>query len=210
MISALHSYLLYITKVGIYHECHQTLMWILSKFSNGGMVYLGNFMRQQVEERQEQYVMGQSEKDPARPDDDFLTKLLRLHAGQPQKFSLEHVYTTCGTNIGAGSDTTSVSLAGILNCLIRNPATLRRVNAHPPPSLCYIITNWVSYEASSTRFTKKNMSTNCCHSKKPRSYHTSRPASKKDCECIRQLVYRWCELFLKAGRQSRQLFFHRG
>ena len=127
MIAALHSYLSYLSKVGVIHEWHRTFTWILSFLPSGGMHYMGGFMQEQVSEGQRQKTKGSLEKDESKPTDDFLTKLLRMHALQPDKFSMADVYATCGTNIGAGSDTTSVSLAGIMYCLMRNPQSLQKV-----------------------------------------------------------------------------------
>ncbi|KIW16028.1 hypothetical protein PV08_06079 [Exophiala spinifera] len=127
MIDALHKYLLYLSKVGVIHEWHSTLNWILSFMPKQGMHYLGSFMIDQVAEGQRQRPKGSLEKDESKPTDDFLTKLLRMNALQPEKFSMEDVYSICMTNIGAGSDTTSVSLAGILYCLMKNPEALDKV-----------------------------------------------------------------------------------
>ncbi|KIX01993.1 uncharacterized protein Z518_07932 [Rhinocladiella mackenziei CBS 650.93] len=127
MIAALHSYLVYLSRVGVMHEWHRSLMWILSFFPSGGMHYMGTFTKEQVEQGQRQKTKSDLENDEAKPTDDFLTKLLRMHARQPDRFSMTAVYTTCHTNIGAGSDTTSVSLAGIMNCLMRTPSSLSKL-----------------------------------------------------------------------------------
>ncbi|KAK7892722.1 hypothetical protein LTR67_006959 [Exophiala xenobiotica] len=127
MIAALHSYLSYLSKVGVIHEWHRTFTWILSFLPSGGMRYMGGFMQEQVSEGQKQKSKRSLEKDESKPTDDFLTKLLRMHALQPDKFSMANVYATCGTNIGAGSDTTSVSLAGIMYCLMGNPQSLQKL-----------------------------------------------------------------------------------
>ncbi|KIV80341.1 hypothetical protein PV11_07847 [Exophiala sideris] len=127
MIAALHSYLQYLSKVGVIHEWHRTFMWILSFLPAGGMRYMGSFMVQQVQEGQRQKSKSDLEKDESKPTDDFLTKLLRMHALQPDKFPMDAVFSTCGTNIGAGSDTTSVSLAGIMYCLMKHPETVRKL-----------------------------------------------------------------------------------
>ncbi|KAI1610627.1 cytochrome P450 oxidoreductase [Exophiala viscosa] len=127
MIAALHSYLQYLSKVGVIHEWHRTFMWILSFFPAGGMRYMGGFMMEQVQEGQRTKSKSDLEKDESKPTDDFLTKLLRMHALQPEKFPMDAVYSTCGTNIGAGSDTTSVSLAGIMYCLMKHPEAVRKL-----------------------------------------------------------------------------------
>lgn len=127
MIAALHSYLIYLSRVGVYHELHYFFTWILSFFPNGGTHYMGQFVQDQVIEGQRQKSKGALEKDESKPMDDFLTKLLRMHALQPDRFTMGAVFSTCGSNIGAGSDTTSVSLAAILFCLMKSPATVRKV-----------------------------------------------------------------------------------
>lgn len=138
MIAALHSYLVYLSTVGVVHEWHSTLNWIMSLFpGSGGMHYMGKFIEQQVTEGLKHKSKGELEKDEAKPTDDFLTRLLRMHALQPNKFSMPSVFATCGTNIGAGSDTTSVSLAGIMNCLMRAPGTLTKASIRFSPPACH-------------------------------------------------------------------------
>jgi cytochrome P450 len=127
MLAALHSYLVYLSRVGVFHEWHRTLIGLMSLLPNGGIHYMGKFVQDQVAEGQRQKTKGHLEKDESKPTDDFLTRLLRMHVLQPQKFPMGDVYATCGTNIGAGSDTTSVSLAGILYCLMRSPESLQKV-----------------------------------------------------------------------------------
>lgn len=66
-----------------------------------------------------------TEKGPE--SDDFLTKVLRLHEEQPQSFGMEDVLMTCSANVVAGSDTTSISLSGIMWGLIKNPEAMEKV-----------------------------------------------------------------------------------
>ncbi|KAJ9608403.1 hypothetical protein H2200_007391 [Cladophialophora chaetospira] len=127
MIAALDHYLRYLSKVGIYPEWHSFLMRVLSFFPNTGSRYLGIFTQQQVAEGQKTKPKSLLEKDEAKQTDDFLTKLLRMHALQPDKFPISAVFGTCMTNIGAGSDTTSVSLAGIMHQLMKSPATVAKL-----------------------------------------------------------------------------------
>lgn len=90
---------------------------------------MGAFLHEQIREGQKQKTKSDLEKDESKPTDDFLTKMLRMHALQPDKFPMSAVFTTCGTNIAAGSDTTSVSLAAILYHLMRSPEKLEKVAA---------------------------------------------------------------------------------
>ncbi len=59
---------------------------------------------------------------------DFLGTALRVHAQQPDKLPIKDVFGATLANIGAGSDTTSVSLASIMYHLITSPESLRRVS----------------------------------------------------------------------------------
>ncbi|ETI27659.1 hypothetical protein G647_00108 [Cladophialophora carrionii CBS 160.54] len=127
MIAALDHYLRYLTKVGIYHEWHSFLTWCLSFWPTTGTRYLGTFTQEQVREGQRTKPKSVLEKDESKPTDDFLTKLLRMNALQPDRFPMGAVFSTCITNIGAGSDTTSVSLAGILHQLMKSPATVQKL-----------------------------------------------------------------------------------
>jgi cytochrome P450 len=60
-------------------------------------------------------------------DTDFLGTILRMHGQNPDKIKIGDVYGFPLTNIGAGSDTTSVSLAGIMYNLIICPQKLQRL-----------------------------------------------------------------------------------
>lgn len=199
MIEALHKYLLYLSKVGVIHEWHSTFNWILSFLPKQGMHYLGSFMTDQVAEGQRLRPKGSLEKDESKSTDDFLTKLLRMNALQPDKFSMADVYSICMTNIGAGSDTTSVSLAGIMYCLMRNPEALEKVRAEPP---WHRLLTKSRSERRSTKQCKVAGRTRCLVSKKHRSCHTSRHVLKRVCVCIPPPAYQWCELYPREGRLS--------
>jgi cytochrome P450 len=58
---------------------------------------------------------------------DFLSKLLRLHADNPEKVTMSDVFGTCMANIGAGSDTTGISLSAVIYYLCKNPEAMRKL-----------------------------------------------------------------------------------
>ena len=61
------------------------------------------------------------------PGEDFLEKMLNAQEAEPEKISLMDVHSLGQTNVGAGSDTTALSLSAILYYLIKSPHILRRL-----------------------------------------------------------------------------------
>ncbi|KAK5054408.1 hypothetical protein LTR84_001298 [Exophiala bonariae] len=128
MFSALHAYLFYSANVGVYAEFHSFLSRFTALVNGSGMSYMLGFTQTQIAKHETH-----NEKAPAASQvntstsTDFLTKLLQIKQEQPRKISDEDVFGACLTNIGAGSDTTSISLSGILYWLIINPRAHQRL-----------------------------------------------------------------------------------
>ena len=124
----------YIARVGVYYEYHPLIFKLQNVLpSSNGMTEVMKFTRRQINNR-----MDASEAEKAQQGnlyDVFLEKLLKLHEEQPEKCSLLDVFSTCLANIGAGSETTSVSLSGILHNLISYPNTFQKVRHVLPPGL---------------------------------------------------------------------------
>ncbi len=123
-IGALHQYLIYCALVGIYWEIHPILYKIIALLPSKSQSWMFGFVTEQVETRYkatalEKMVSSVEEKD-------FLAQVLELHALKTD-FTMKDVMSACMQNIGAGSDTTSVSLASIMYNLIKSPDKLRRV-----------------------------------------------------------------------------------
>jgi cytochrome P450 len=119
----------YGSHVGVYHELHPfffAIQQFLAKFgrSGNGQDTLLKFASEQIKARQEA-VKGVQQK--AIPSDDFLAKVLEKHEANPEFFTMADVLQACSMNIGAGSDTTGISLTAIMWFLIKNPHTLFKV-----------------------------------------------------------------------------------
>ncbi|CZR62536.1 related to pisatin demethylase cytochrome P450 [Phialocephala subalpina] len=127
LLEALHAYLQYLAHVGIFAEFHPFLFRMFQKIGSSGGSALRDFTTKQVMERLDQLKLGKLEEEGS--GQDFLTKTLRMHNEKPEEFTMAAVFGTCLTNIGAGSDTTSVSLAGIFYHLIKTPETMSKLTA---------------------------------------------------------------------------------
>ncbi|KUJ10351.1 cytochrome P450 oxidoreductase [Mollisia scopiformis] len=122
LLAALHAYLEYVSHVGVFSELHPILYRIVQKFStSSGSSRLREFTNEQIMQRLAQLDVEKQDSG------DFLTKLLSMHKQNPVEFSMSAVFGTCLTNIGAGSDTTSVSLAGIFYHLIKVPQAMSKL-----------------------------------------------------------------------------------
>ncbi|CVK96642.1 related to pisatin demethylase cytochrome P450 CYP57 [Fusarium mangiferae] len=125
MFASLHEYLKYCAVVGVEHEWHETLFWIMSKLPTRGLAYVAQFTGEQINQRKQALKVG----DPAEKSQkkDFLSKLFHLHNENPERFPDAAIFTTCITNIGAGSDTTSISLCAIMQNLAERPAVYQKL-----------------------------------------------------------------------------------
>jgi cytochrome P450 len=58
---------------------------------------------------------------------DIMTKILLAHEEDPKKMTELDMFTMCQSNIGAGSDTTAITLSSILYHLLKYPKTYQRL-----------------------------------------------------------------------------------
>ena len=68
-------------------------------------------------------VDGRFDRGSDRPD--ILGKLISINKERPVEMSKNNIVSVAGSNIGAGSDTTAISLRAILFFLLRNPDKLK-------------------------------------------------------------------------------------
>ncbi|PVH73220.1 cytochrome P450 oxidoreductase [Cadophora sp. DSE1049] len=121
IMAAINDYLSYAAHVGVFSEWHRQIAGLLSKFAKDdtGMSAMIIFAQKQLAER------AAEAPGKAETEGDFLSKLLKLHYDDPKKVSTTDVFSTCITNIGAGSDTTSISLGSVIYHLCRFPNTMQ-------------------------------------------------------------------------------------
>ena len=112
--------------IAVYGEWQRIVMnTLLTLFPSAAAGPFQSFMNRVLADRENE----DTEKARNTSRHDFLTKLLQMHKDDPEKITMNHVRIGCMQNIGAGSDTTSVSLASVIYHLMRNPkqlATLRQ------------------------------------------------------------------------------------
>lgn len=165
---------------------------VVAKLPSPGMSYLTKFTRECVQER----MQGAGDDKGVRTTDDhsFLTQVLRMYREQPERFTMVDVFSTCITNIGAGSDTTSISLSGILLNLILNPETLQKASKHLISLIFFEVLHlsssnfancgpFNSFVPSLTRSPRQVSCPARQPSRKRRNFHSCKLVSKRVYEC---------------------------
>lgn len=130
LISTLDGFLWYAAHVGIYSEFHRAIFRISQRLGKHGLAKTMEFTIKQVTERLN------DNKDPEKrvEGQDFLAKLLRLHEEEPRNVQMADVLGVIQGNIGAGSDTTSITLTSIFWNVFRNPRVLEKASRAPGQS----------------------------------------------------------------------------
>lgn len=113
----------YSTFVGIFPWIHKYLYPRLP--TTGGHGYVYNYTLRQIENRQRE-LKNPENKDREGPPD-IMTKILLVHEADPEKMTKTDLVTMCQSNIGAGSDTTAITLSAILYNLVKYPHTYNRL-----------------------------------------------------------------------------------
>lgn len=114
----------YSTFIGIFPWLHDIIFPCLPR--GGGYSYVGVFTESQVSAREKsikQPASGNTQDGP----NDFVSRFLAVHESDPSKMTRADIFTISQSNIGAGSDTTSITLSATLYYLLRNPSSMSRL-----------------------------------------------------------------------------------
>jgi cytochrome P450 len=116
---------LYATLAGVFPWCHA---WIAPRLpKTGGHGYILNYTARQIEDRQR---ILKDPKDSGRiGPPDIMTKILVAHEENPNKVTRMDIFSICQSNIGAGSDTTAITLSSIFYHLLAHPYSYNRLQA---------------------------------------------------------------------------------
>ena len=146
-MSALHTNMAYSSLSGIFaswYPYHYKLLEKTKGSGAAGRTFMMTFARRQIAKRKEDLDEGKlklkasdietgTQEDNETPSDDapkdFLTKLIEAREANPEKVTEYHLFMMSLSNLIAGSDTTAVSLSGILYHLLQNPETLQKLRA---------------------------------------------------------------------------------
>ncbi|KAH9207923.1 cytochrome P450 [Leptodontidium sp. 2 PMI_412] len=132
LFKALQRELVYSTWVGVYYELHPIIFRCIKLLGTNGLIDILTFTSKQINDRlakvkETNTIVVESKSD----GEDFLTRILRLHQEQPQAYTMDHVHAACMQNIGAGSDSTSVSLSAVMRALLENPEVMNKTQNMP-------------------------------------------------------------------------------
>lgn len=132
IMAAISQYLSYAAIVGVYSEFHRfaaKLLSLLPQKQGGGMAAMIKFANGQLQHRLSTTAVDAADSKLLSPKGDFLSKMLNLHHQNPEKITLKDIFVTCITNIGAGSDTTSISLSSVFYHLCKYPEVAQKLRA---------------------------------------------------------------------------------
>ncbi|KAF5521032.1 Pisatin demethylase [Colletotrichum aenigma] len=136
VIENLDASLVYSSLAGIFPSFHRYIAPLLSAmgplFRTDRIMYVMNFTQSRItEERAAPKSVAESKThvEGAGVGETFLRKYLVKHSEDPDAFTNYHILIGCATNMFAGSDTTGISLSGILYHILRNPDCVTKLRA---------------------------------------------------------------------------------
>ncbi|APA05859.1 hypothetical protein SS1G_01757 [Sclerotinia sclerotiorum 1980 UF-70] len=125
VFKALDSGTSYSTFAGIWSWVHGFLLPIMPK--TGGLAYLVDFTESSISEKIKLLRDPRSGENEREGTPDIMTKILMASEKDPEKITRADLFNTCFANIGAGSDTTAITLSSVLYHLFKHPETYHRL-----------------------------------------------------------------------------------
>jgi cytochrome P450 len=113
---------LYSSAIGMFPSWHQTILTLLSKMSTEvkGTAFIDAYADSLITSQREEKAVNTNADGPS----DFITKFLVTQRENPEKMTDKDIRVSIGANLGAGSDTTSITLSAIMYHLCKNPETM--------------------------------------------------------------------------------------
>ncbi|UPX09407.1 uncharacterized protein EKO05_0000097 [Ascochyta rabiei] len=121
MISGVHMANNYLAHAGIIPDVHPWVMRLQSLIGNKGAAMFLDFTFRQINK----YRASNTKDTVTVGSDSFLGKLIYLQ--KEGKVSMSNILDACGSNIGAGSDTTAIGLSSIIYYLYNNADVLAKL-----------------------------------------------------------------------------------
>ncbi|EMR81864.1 hypothetical protein ACHAPC_001604 [Botrytis cinerea] len=115
----------YSTFVGIWSWLHAWIFPLLP--ATGGFAYIVKFTADRILEKEnllKERRSGDKEKEGTA---DFVTRILSASEKDPGKITRGDLAVTCQSNVGAGSDTTAITLSSVLYHLLKHPHTYQKL-----------------------------------------------------------------------------------
>ncbi|KAF7526024.1 hypothetical protein G7054_g10901 [Neopestalotiopsis clavispora] len=131
VISALDDFFDYAATIGVYPRLHPImfkLQTMLAGENGNGFNYINNFTQSQITKFRDD--PKSSEKAALQDEgsmETMLAKFFRRNQEDHKRFTSYHTFIGCAQNVGAGSDTTAISLSATFYYLLKNPSTLQRL-----------------------------------------------------------------------------------
>ncbi|EKG14272.1 Cytochrome P450 [Macrophomina phaseolina MS6] len=122
MVRDIHAANNYLAHCGLLPDLHPWIMrlqYLMGK--SGGEKVLINFIQGQINRHREANAKPNAQK----AYDSFLNKLIKIQ--DQNRVTMPHMLDSCGSNLGAGSDTTAITLSATLYYLYNNPEKLNKL-----------------------------------------------------------------------------------